>query len=82
MRVILAGAAVVFLVVGIFLVRPDLLANVDYKVFDLLTRQVSRGRPSGRFRRDFLRFRSVAVTVLNLLYERGALAGPVNKRAL
>src|SRR5215813_10652078 len=47
-RVILSGAVVVTLVVGIFLVRPDPLANVDYKVFDLLTRQVSRGRPSGR----------------------------------
>jgi len=48
MRVILTGAAVVVLVVCIFLVRPGPVARVDDKVFDLLTGLVSRGKPSGR----------------------------------
>jgi len=48
MRVILAGAAIVLLVAGIFLVRPDPVARADDKVCDLLTGWVSRGKPSGQ----------------------------------
>ena len=43
-----AGTAVVLLVTGIFLVRPDSVADLDNKVCDLLTGMVSRGRLSGR----------------------------------
>src|SRR5262249_23728099 len=47
MRVILAGTAVVLLVAGIFLFRPNAVARADDKVCDLLTASVSRGNPSG-----------------------------------
>src|SRR5215831_331833 len=47
-RVIFAGTAVVLLVTGMFLVRPDSVADVDNKVCDLLTGMVGRGQLSGR----------------------------------
>src|SRR5579864_9567605 len=47
MRVSLAGAAVVLLVAGVFLVRPDSVAKMDDWACDLLTGSVSRGKPSG-----------------------------------
>src|SRR6266699_2848361 len=48
MRVRLAGAAIVVLVVGVFLVRPDSVVKLDDWVCDLLTTSVSRGKPSGQ----------------------------------
>jgi len=48
MRVILTGAAVVAVLAGIFLVRPDAVAKADDKVCDVLTGWVSRGQPSGQ----------------------------------
>src|SRR5262249_20193193 len=48
MRVRLAGAAIVVLVVGVFLVRPDSVVKLDDWVCDLLTASVSRGAPSGK----------------------------------
>ncbi|MBZ5626600.1 MAG: CHASE2 domain-containing protein [Acidobacteriia bacterium] len=48
MRVIAAGSAVVLTVVGIFLVRPAPLVNLDHKVGDLLTGWAGPGKPSGR----------------------------------
>jgi PAS domain S-box-containing protein len=48
MRVFLTGAAVVVLVCGIFLIRPNPVAKVDDKICDVLTSSVSRGQPSGQ----------------------------------
>ncbi len=48
MRVILAGAAVVVLVIAVFLVRPDSVVRLDDWVCDVLTGLVSPGKPSGQ----------------------------------
>jgi PAS domain S-box-containing protein len=48
MRVRLAGAAVVVLVVSIFLARPDSVAKVDDWACDLLTGSISRGKLSNQ----------------------------------
>ncbi len=48
MRVIAAGLAGVFLIVGLFLLRPAPVENLDHKVWDLLTGWVGPGKPSGR----------------------------------
>src|SRR5262245_40690079 len=48
MLVRLAGAAMVVLVAGVFLVRPGAVAKLDDWVCDLLTASVSRGAPSGK----------------------------------
>jgi PAS domain S-box-containing protein len=48
MRVILTGVAVVVLVAGIFLARPNWVAKLDDKACDLVTGPASRGRLSGR----------------------------------
>src|SRR5260221_4927108 len=48
MRVRLAGAAMVVLVVGVFLAPPNSVVKLDDWVCDLLTASVSRGTPSGQ----------------------------------
>jgi PAS domain S-box-containing protein len=48
MRVIATGAAVVLMVLGIFLVLPASLADLNSKVCDLLIRSAGPGTPSGR----------------------------------
>jgi len=48
MRVNVAGLAVVLVVLGIFLVRPAAVADLDHKVCDLLTGWAGPGKPSGR----------------------------------
>jgi adenylate cyclase len=46
MRVITTGAVVVLVVLGVFLVRPAPVANLDDKVCDMLTGWAGPGRPS------------------------------------
>jgi two-component system, cell cycle sensor histidine kinase and response regulator CckA len=48
MRIIAAGSAVVLIVLGVFLVRPVPVVDLDYKVCDLLTGWVGPPKQSGR----------------------------------